>query len=70
MKVVIKFRQGFCSISTNTSLKEDYAKQEIEVNEKEGYNYKIENGYIIPLDEKGREFPCCEYDYDEYGYEF
>jgi hypothetical protein len=22
-----------------------------------------------PIDEKGREYPCCEYDYDEEGYE-
>ena len=29
MKVVIKFRQGFCSIATNTSLEEDYAQQKI-----------------------------------------
>ena len=70
MKVVIKFRQGFCSIATNTSLEEDYAQQEIEENEKEGYNYKIENGYIIPLDDEGREYPCCEYEYDENGFDF
>ena len=54
----------------NTSLEEDYAQQEIEENDKNGYNYKIENGYIIPLDNQGREFPCCEYEYDEDGYEF
>ena len=24
----------------------------------------------IPLDEKGREYPCCEYDYDENGFDF
>ena len=24
----------------------------------------------IPLDEKGREYPCCEYDYDEDGFDF
>ena len=57
-----------CSCN-NTSLKEDYAQQEIEGNDKNGYNYKIENDYIIPLDEQGREFPCSEYDYDEDGYE-
>jgi len=30
----------------------------------------IEEGKIwCHLDEKGREFPCCEYDYDENGYD-
>lgn len=28
-----------------------------------------EEGIFINLDEKGRPYPCCEYDYDEEGYD-
>jgi len=34
----------------------------------EGYEIE-ENECWVPLDEKQREYPCCEYDYDENGYE-
>ncbi len=57
-----------CSCN-NTSLEEDYAQLEIENYKKNKQNYKIENGEIIPLDSLGRELPCCEYDYDEDGFE-
>ena len=28
-----------------------------------------EAAYFIPLDNKNREYPCCEYDHDEDGYD-
>ena len=31
---------------------------------------KKEEGFWIYLDERGRPYPCCEYDYDEDGFEF
>ena len=36
----------------------------------DGMNPETSIEFIIPLDEQGREYPCCEYDYDEDGYEF
>lgn len=58
-----------CSCN-NTSLSDPIAKEVIEEYEKGGFNYKIENGNIIPLDEQNREHPCCEYDYDKDGFDF
>ena len=48
-------KQNQCYKNNLTSM---CTQQEIEENDKNGYNYKIENGCIIPLDEKGREYPC------------
>jgi len=31
---------------------------------------KEDDGYWQYLDERGRPYPCAEYDYDEDGYEF
>jgi len=31
---------------------------------------KKEEGFWINLDERGRPYPCCEYDYDEEGFDF
>ena len=51
----------------------DYADGYPDLSEdgKEGVNWKWveKNKTWVHLDEKGREWPCCEYDFDEEGYD-
>ena len=34
-----------------------------------GCSCNMEEDGTQPLDDKGREYPCCEYDYNQDGYE-
>lgn len=47
-----------------------YDKNESHFNDENMYNEKQDTSFYFEyLDEKGRRFPCCEYDYCEDGYD-
>jgi hypothetical protein len=71
-----------CSCCWNTSLEQEGLPQDLPegvegkdwrwvVNEANEYMGEItkEDGYWISLDERGRPYPCVEYEYDEYGFD-
>ncbi len=71
-----------CSCCWNTALEQEGLPQDLPegiegkdwrwvVNEENEYMGEItkEDGYWIDLDERGRPYPCVEYEYDEHGFD-
>lgn len=55
--------------SCNNSYNVEDATEMLQTFKNNGEKYKIENGIVIPLNDDGKEYPCCEFDYEKEGFD-